>query len=143
LTDHIQLEERFIVVDGQSISGGDFLRRIMPTAVLSKLLGDYAELILDIFSWDPTTEAERFDMSRCSAAVQRLCMIKTSISSNILHKVAMIDKFIVGFSQGLGFYSTQYLDCKSLRQMAKNELIRRGKSHYDPSVYLSTDASRL
>lgn len=136
-------ESPILVGEQQPMSSGGFLRVTLPTTVLSQLLGDYSDLILDIFSWNPTMSAEWFDMSTCSEAVQRLCAIKTPVSSNVLHKVAKTHSFTVGYSPALDFTTVHYLDCRSSRQMAEEELKRRGKPRYDPSAYLSPDAWRL
>lgn len=127
-----------------AVPSGALFREKIPTAVLSKLVGKYASLMLDIFAWQPTTDPERFDVSRCNEAVQRLCMIKTPISSNILHKVTRIDKLIISmWGDTISGLVTQYIDFKLYRRMAEEELKRRGKPRYDSSAYLDPDAWRL
>jgi hypothetical protein len=131
-----------ITFQGKPISPPELIRTIVPPAVLPKLLGEYTDLILNIFAWRPTG-AKQYDVSRCNEAIQRLCMIKTPVSSNILHKVAKIGGVSVYSHWGAEFHTLQYLDFKSQRQMAKEELKRRGKPRYDPSAYLRKDAWRL
>ena len=135
----------FLIVayDNKPVSSVDLIRTIIPPKVLPKLLGDYTDLILDIFAWRPTSEPEKSDVSRCHEAIQRLCMIKTPVSSNILHKVTKIGSLTVSSEWGVEFHTVRYLDFKSERKVAGEELKRRGKPRYDPSVYLNQDAWRL
>ena len=135
---------RFHDFDKRLLSSADFIRSQGSIEVLQKLLGDYADLILDIFTWRPTTDPDRWDMSRCDEAVRRLCEIKTFVSSNILHTVTKIRSLTVSSEWFWdGGHAVQYLDFKSQKQMAKEELKRRGKPRYDPSAYLNQDAWRL
>lgn len=137
------LDGRPIVYDNKPMSPVDLIRTKIPPKVLPKLLGDYTDLILDIFAWRPTSEPGKFDVSRCHEAIQRLCMIKTPVSSNILHKVTKVGSLSVSSEWGVEFHTVTYLDFKSQKQMAKEELKRRGKPRYDPSAYLNQDAWRL
>jgi hypothetical protein len=136
-------EGAMITFQEKPISPPDLIRRIVPPAVLPKLLGEYTDLILDIFAWRPTTDLEQWDVSRCNEAIQRLCMTNTPVSSNILHKVAKVGGVSVSSQWGTGFHTLEYLDFKSQRQKAKDELKRRGNPRYDPSAYLNQDAWRL
>lgn len=117
---------------------------LFPPTTLPKLLGDYAELVLGVFRVRPAKKLDLYDLSECHEAVQRLCMISTPISSNILRKVTKIENFVLAWkSQAGGFTETKYVDATSLRQMAKEELKRRGKPRYNPSAYLEQDTRRL
>lgn len=137
-----------LVYQKKFLSPPDLIRMCVPPTVMPKLLGDYTDLILDIFAWELASYSEvadrlQFDISRCSEAIQRLCEIKTPISNNILHKVSEIDKVNVGFQYGSVQSRTEYLDFIENREMAIDELKRRGKPRYDPSVYLNQDAWRI
>ena len=130
------------------LSPSGLIRMCVPPTVIPKLLDDYTDLILDLFSWElvsysAETDRLQFDVSRCSEAVQRLCEIKTPISSNILHKVSEINEVNVGFQYGGVQSRTEYLDFKENQEMAIDELKRRGKPRYDTSVYHNQDAWRI
>jgi HEAT repeat protein len=73
-------------------------------------------------------------------AVRVLCDVKTRISSNILHKVALKnDTDLYGSMERLRFATM--LRPRSLTIMAaKEELRRRGNPPYDPSAYLEKEA---
>lgn len=138
----VWLGSRIFTVENTPISGADHIRILIPPEVLPKLLGEYTNLILDIFTWKPTTDPERRDISRCDEAIRRLCMTNTAVSSNILHKITKIYHLVVSNS-GTGPVTVNYLGFKAQKQMAKEELKRRGNPRYDPSVYLDQDAWRI
>lgn len=122
------------------LSPPDLIRICVPPTVIPKLLGDYTDLILDLFAWQLTsysadTEHMQFDISRCNEALQQHCKIKTPISNNILHKVSKIDKIVVGFQYGNVQSVTDYIDLRENMLMAREELKHRGWPRYDPSVY--------
>ena len=122
-----------IIHHGTFLSPPDLIKLIIPPDILPKLLGDYTNLILEIFHWKcylDSTGQPKFDLSACNEAMQMICKIETPISSNILHKISKIDK--VNYSKSAFI---EYLDFKSEQQMAKNELRRRGNPIYDPSAY--------
>jgi hypothetical protein len=121
----------------------DLVRMMIPPQMLPNLLGDYTNLILDIFDWKPTSDAEKFDLSRCTEAVRRLCMIRTPVSDNVLSKVAKMRELAVTHIMLYSDHILKYLAVDDLRQTAKTELRRRGKPRYDPSVYLNPDAWRI
>ena len=121
----------------------DLMRMMIPPQILPNLLGDYTDLILDIFDWKPTSDPEKFDLSRCKAAVGRLCMLRTPVSNNVLSKVAKMRELAVTHTMLYSDHILKYIAADELRQMAKEELRRRGKPRYDPSVYLNPDAWRI
>ena len=137
-----------LVYQEKFLSPPDLIRMCVPPTVMPKLLGDYTDLILDIFAWELASYSEvadrlQIDISRCSEAIQRLCEIETPISNSILHKVSEIDKVNVGFQYDSVQSRTEYLDFKENQEMAIDELKRRGKPRYDTSVYLNQDAWRI
>lgn len=135
------VDQPIALYEGKPISSADIIRMGFPPGVLAKLLGGYADFIFDIFAWRPTTDLEKFDLSGCNEAIRRLCKIRTPISSNILHKVGQINRLALSLQAwDRGPYTVKYLDFKTQRQMAKEELKRRGNPRYDPSVYLNQDA---
>jgi len=123
----------------------DHIREIIPKAVLTKLLCDYTDLILNVFAWKivnitlETGEVE-VDSSRCNDAIRKLCEIDTPISSNILHKMSRIYRLMTGSDMLFSGDTVQYLDFKQYRQIAEDELKRRGNPPYDSSAYLNKDA---
>jgi hypothetical protein len=130
---------------GEFLSPPDVIRACVPPNLIPQLLGNYTDIVLDIFAWKFVSVSEetgemQFDMSRSTQAVQQLCAIKTDVSSNILHKVSGIERLNVGGGQ-IGIEVTvQYLDFKDNREMAVEELKRRGKPRYEPSTYLEPNA---
>lgn len=130
------------------LSPPDLIRKFIPPNVLPKLLGDYTDLILDIFAWELASYSEdtsqlQLYMSRCSKAVQQLCEIRTPISSNILHKILKIEELDVTFHHDSIQKTWESLDFKGNQQMAKDELRQRGNPRYDPSAYLDERAWKL
>lgn len=117
-----------------------FIRSFLPKSILSRLLGDYADLILDIFAWEPITDSAKVDVTTCDAAIQQLCSIKTAVSSNILHKVAQTYSIIVSIRGSTASFETTSFNFESQRLIAVEELKHRGNPRYDPSVYLKPDA---
>ncbi len=130
------------------LSPPDLIRKLVPPAVLPKLLGDYSDLLLDLFAWELVLYSEaagslQFDMSRCSEAVRKLSQLKTPIAGNILHKESQVEKVRLSFQYGNVQSREEYLDWKQNREMAIEELGRRGNPRYDPSAYLAQDAWRI
>jgi hypothetical protein len=130
------------------LSPSDLMRRLVPPVVLPKLLGDYTDLVLDLFAWQAVSYSEaagslQFDLSRCSGAVRGLSRVKTPIANNLLHKASQVQK--VGLSSSHGSFQSweEYLDWRPNRDMAMEELARRGNPRYDPSAYLDEDAWRI
>jgi hypothetical protein len=79
------------------LSPSDLMRRLVPPVVLPKLLGDYTDLVLDLFAWQAVSYSEaagslQFDLSRCSGAVRGLSRVKTPIANNLLHKASQVQK---------------------------------------------------
>jgi hypothetical protein len=129
---------------GKPVCNADVFRAVVPPDVLPRLLGDYADLIWNIFAWRPTNDPEAWDVSRSNEAVRQLCMIKTPASSNILHKVTKMDRVGLSLTGGAGPpLISRYLDFESQRRAAKDELKRRGNPRHEPSVYLKGDDWRL
>lgn len=121
------------------MSNSNLIRLLAGSEVLPKLLGDYAYLILNIFSWRPAAD-RHVDVSTCREAIQGLCRIKSPVSSNILHKVAKIYQIYVSMWVGSSWEDFSF---KFGREIAQEELKRRGKPRYNPSAYLGDDAWRL
>lgn len=86
-------------------------------------------------------------------AIKKLCEIRTPVSTNILNLIVkereptrrIISKIIPYSSGGeIGeIYHYGDLNFRDLVEIAEEELKRRGKPHYDPSVFLSKEAWKL
>lgn len=122
------------------ISSPDLIRELIPQKILLRLLGDYTDLIIDIFGWRSTTDYSKWDVSRCKEAIQKLCAINTPISNNILHKISKVEIFLVGHQFRTSF---EYIDFKPFRKVAEDELKNRENPPYDPSVYLDEGIWKL
>ena len=121
-----------------------------------EFLGDYTDYILRASSSymnqeripvNPTAEAIwmecQYELWGSNGAIQRLCEIRTQVSSNILHKVAQkrdvqVEKFLYETSVE---FTTLSFDLQ--RRMAQSELESRGNPPYDPSVYLKKEAWKI
>ncbi|MCA2517786.1 MULTISPECIES: HEAT repeat domain-containing protein [unclassified Microcystis] len=100
-----------------------FFREIVPSHLLSKLLGDYTDLLLDILTWKPPSiyqelknevntldeiaflyaascgRAEcEWDLSISNEALQKLCRLNTPFANNILYKFLHGSRKIVLYS---------------------------------------------
>lgn len=77
-------------------------------------------------------------------AVRELCQIDTPVSTNILHKLAEIPdtKPLVQYEHALGI-SEHPVSFGRIREIARNELKRRGNPPYNPAAYLVDGAWRL
>lgn len=136
-----------LIYEGQFLSPSNLIRECVPRKAITRLLVDYTDLILDIFAWELTASETgdqlAFDTSTCVQAVERLCSIKTTVSSNILHKVLEIKELDVGLQYSTVETTTSSLDFAKNQAMAMEELSSRGKPGYDPAVYLVEDAMRI
>jgi hypothetical protein len=111
------------------------VRVLIPLPALQRLLGDYAELVMDVCAWESgysVSEAgkfkESFDVSRCVRAVEVLCGLKTSVSTHILGKVPK--KIITSLRISTMSSSSETLDFKAVWHLAHEELKHRGQSGY-------------
>jgi len=123
----------------------DHIREIIPKAVLTKLLCDYTDLILNVLAWEIAdisleTGEVNLDPSRYNDAIKKLCDIDTPISGNILHKVSKIERLMTGTDRLFSSDVVHYLDFKKYKQIAKDALKHRGNPPYDSSAYLNKDA---
>ena len=79
--------------------------------------------------------------------IQRLCKIRTQISSNMLHLISQI-KYRTRYREGGGEIrdrdgSWETISFKENQDVAIIELQRRGNPPYDSSAYLKKEAWRL
>jgi HEAT repeat protein len=122
---------------------------------MRNLFGDYSQLILDIASWEVRDESTvgvdghltgpiYYHLDNSEKAVERLCNIRTPISNNILHLIEKRNDFKVVVSiQCGGGAETGELSFQSQRNLANQELGRRGDPSYDPSIYIDERAWKL
>jgi len=77
-------------------------------------------------------------------AVRELCQINTPVSANILHKLAEIPDTepLVQKEHAMGIRE-ELVSFGRIREIARNELKRRGNPPYDPAAYLVDGAWRL
>jgi hypothetical protein len=113
------------------------------TEKMRHILGDYTELIVRASAKGELKE-ETYEMSM--EAVKELCEINTPISSNILHKISAKADWLV--FRGHDEINTDYpvydrTSFEPQREMARNELLKRGNPPYDPKIYLDRDAWKL
>lgn len=129
------------------LSPPDLIRKIVPPGVLPKLLGDYTDVILDIFAWQfvpgQSEKDLRVDSSRCYTAVHRLCDIKTPISNNILHKVSKVKRLETFCRDTYLEIKQYYLNFSSLQKIALEEIRNRGNPNYNLSAYLEEGAFKI
>ena len=120
------------------------------------LFGDYTTLIIDASmniekkegeDTNPGSEYQNFkihyDLCKSNDAIPNLCNISTQIANNILHEVSQRKDIEVAVAWSCIQYLYGTLSFQSQREMAKNELKRRGYPPYDPSAYLKKDAWKL
>jgi hypothetical protein len=110
---------------------------------MKHIFGDYTELVVEAAARSEPKD-KTYEMSE--EAVKKLCEINTPISSNILHKVSAKSDYLV--FRGHDEINTDYpvydrINFEPQREMARNELGKRGNPPYDPKVYLDRDAWKL
>ncbi len=121
-------------------------------------LNDLEDFIAGItwrHEWGPF-EVTRYHAYSCSyvvseggaARVRKLCDNKTRAVSNLLHLLGGMDdgeclveyrevNDVVGFDQTKAHRET--IDCSAIREVAAQELVRRGNPAYDPQAYCIID----
>ena len=118
--------------------------RQIPIQVLSKLLGSYTEDILDLFDYRIASaslldwKTSTWDMSKINAAIQRLCLNNTPVSTYILQRVTDVFDLFINDTIDMSTYRgpTNYTRVKKTlsygeqRTKAKEELARRGYSTF-------------
>lgn len=118
--------------------------RQIPVQVLSKLLGSYTEDILDLFDFKRVSAnvlvrgSGTWDMSKINAAIQRLCLNNTPVSTYILQRVTdVLDLYIDDYMDYFKDFSHPNdthvhitLSYMEQRTKAKEELSRRGYSTF-------------
>ena len=115
------------------------------------LFGDYTALILkvprikepDRIDTGKDSGTYHYDLKENKEAILELCNIPTQISSNILHKISQRRDIKVTISWSCSFFDEGNLSFESQREMATNELKRRGNPPYDPAAFLSEEAWKL
>jgi HEAT repeat protein len=119
---------------------------------MRNLFGEYASLILkasgikeEIIPSPGKEDSGRYnhDLKENEEAIQELCKINTQISSNILHKISQRRDIKVTISWSCNFFNEGNLSFESQREIAINELKRRGNPPYDPAAFLSEEAWKL
>lgn len=122
-------------------------RKELEMDAMINLLGDYTTLILKV-SFVPLTyhynfggevlEDIEYDLSVSDRAALELCKISTRIASNILHKISTRRE--IKLHKNIRLDTIYFVN---QRQIAINELNRRGNPPYDPSAYLDKEAWKL
>ncbi len=115
------------------------------------LFGDYTALILkvprikkpDRIDTGKDSGTYHYDLKENKEAILELCNIPTQISSNILHKISQRRDIKVTISWSCSFFDEGNLSFESQREIATNELKRRGNPPYDPAAFLSEEAWKL
>ncbi len=138
-----------------NVSYEEFSEQLWPRP-MKNLFGDYTSFILRA-SDKPTSTREitykghsgedqgsvHYYFSEIDDAIHELCKIHTQIATNILHKVSKRRDIEVVLSWNCSGGSRGQLSFKSQREMAREELERRGNPPYRPSAYLGKEAWKL
>ncbi|MCK4820057.1 hypothetical protein KA005_30105, partial [bacterium] len=111
------------------------------------LFGDYANIISKAAGYLYKGPARDMDMVYYEISIEEdtdivdeLSIVKTGISTNLLHKVSL--------KKDINIYQRDGIDCTILsfnkqRLAAKNEILQRGSPPYDPSLYLKREAWKI
>lgn len=152
---------KLLVLNGDRRVAEDILSYIYvcqprwPPRDLEHIFGDYTNLIIETIRdgqsstdlWDGTWVVEThysYDLSYSNMALQKLCDIYTPVADNLLHKMVNKSDKKVLLSKDLGYnYEYSTLSFKEQRQIAREELIKRGNPPYNPSIYLSDDKWKI
>jgi HEAT repeat protein len=115
----------------------------------TRLFEDYTDLIVKARFVEKSEETWyhggklSYNFDECNQSIERLCGIHTRISTNILHKVAgqQDEEVTWAYDWDQAWYGT--LSFEHQREVAREELERRGNPPYDPSAYLDEGAWKL
>jgi hypothetical protein len=143
----LNLGLKLLLYRNRLLCPSDIIREFIPDTTIARLLGDYSNIIMDALAWQLASSSEKrgeikFRMDRCAAAVNRLCDIKTPISSNILMALSRIQRLTLQFTPG-SVQSREYVDFGQFGRRAMKELESRGEPRYDPEAYLDPNAWAL
>jgi hypothetical protein len=119
---------------------------------MKNIFGGYAGLIFDAacshYDFHIVNQKDRhgdyqYDLTKNNAAIEALCKLRTTISSNILHKVAQKNDIEIKIGYSCIYAVTGKLSFEVQREMAKNELQIRGNPPYDRGAFLEKRLWRL
>jgi len=114
------------------------LLAISPNSAISKdVIEDAVKASSYEFFKDQGTDDYVTSLDESNNAIRRLCQIKSPVTSNLLHLVCKKkNKYITDPK----FPDTNklHLDFELQREMARDELKRRGSPAYDPTAFLAT-----
>ena len=120
---------------------------------LRKLFDNYDEIIhglADCYSGSAKTtgreweEVTTYTYELRTPGLERLCALRTALADNLLHKATCRpDLEVVGEVMDQAGTSTRVLSLEPLREMARQELLRRGSPAYRPEVFLDDAAWTL
>lgn len=114
-----------------------------------RLFGDYTELlnminIPSIIYPDGPSNDRKYEIKKVSdEAVLKMISINTPLSTNILHLIMARRDLKVTLYCGEDDYRDLKIDFENQREIAREELKRRGNPSYDPSIYFDKNAWSL
>ena len=113
--------------------------------VFSCLFEDFTNLIIRIAFYDSHYGYYEwtYDLTPNLKALEEICDIHNPVSTNILHLVAERENFVGPVKASEWGYWDGEINLQPLRDMAKEELRKRGSPPYDKSAYLHVDNWRL
>jgi hypothetical protein len=127
-------------------------------ALLKAFCQDYLDILIDLRTyetkseyWDGgysndgggshwNNEKHSYDEKLMNQATEKLCKIKTPVSSNLLHIITMRKSISVTLSVVCFSRCDDDLDWHAQKELAIHELKERGNSTYDSSLYLEPKA---
>lgn len=115
------------------------LHKLAPNSTVTKQIMRDA---LVAAGYDYIYWAEDISLKRSDAAVRRLCEIESPVTSNLLWLISKKRNIRVTLATGCEDSWEKVVDFSRQRQMATDELVRRGSPPYDPSAFLKSSEQK-
>jgi len=113
------------------------IRKLAPSSALSSHLAEYAVRAVGFRFRENSALAS---LDEAEAAVHALCSVDSPVTSNVLHLVAQLKDLSIAWNPNcLG--DKYEVSRETLRNLAREELARRGNPPYRPEAYLRTECA--
>jgi hypothetical protein len=118
--------------------------------LLKTFCPDYSDILIDLRTYEIKTrvtyngnEHNSYDETLMNQSTEKLCGIKTPVSSNLLHIITMRKGISITLSRGCMDTIHGYLEWEIQKEMALHELKERENPIYDPKLYLEPKAWQI
>lgn len=113
-------------------------KALLSLAADSSLTMEMIQDAIDASGYDEIRHGWEATLNKSNAAIDRLCDIKSPVTSNLLILVDRKRNKSLWTTAGVGDHSEVYIDFKEQQIIANDELAKRGSPSYDPSAFLQS-----